>query len=116
MVNRPMGTRCEPTIFRGTTPTIILKIKNENFDMATIDVCHVTIQNDNGKNKKVFENPNIDIDEKTISVPLSQNDTLDYQYGNINIQAKIKLKDTGTVITHKILTTTMDKILEEAIL
>lgn len=113
MVNRNGNT---PLIFRGTTPTIILRIKNENFDMDTIDVCHVTIQNDNGKNKKVFENPNIDVEQKTISVPLSQRDTLDYQYGNIDIQMKIKLKDSGTVISHKILTTTMDKILEEEII
>lgn len=113
MVNRNGRT---PVVFRGTTPTIILRIKNENFDMDAIDVCHVTIQNDNGKNKKVFENPNIDVTEKTISVPLSQRDTLDYQYGNINIQMKIKLKESGTVISHKILTTTMDKILEEEIL
>ena len=113
MVNRNGNA---PLIFRGTTPTIILRIKNKNFDMDTIDVCHVTIQNDTGKNKKVFENPNIDVEEKTISVPLSQRDTLDYQYGNINIQMKIKLKESGTVISHKILTTTMDKILEEEII
>ncbi len=103
-------------IFRGTTPTIILKVKNEDFDMDKIDICHVTIMNDDGRNKKVFENPNIDVDKKTISVPLSQNDTLDYHYGKINIQAKIKLKESGSVITHKMITTNIDKILEEAIL
>lgn len=44
-------------IYRGTTPTIILRITNKDFDMSSIDVCHITIQNDNGKNKKTFEHP-----------------------------------------------------------
>ena len=102
-------------LYRGTTPMIILKIKTKDFDMSQIDTCHVTVQNDNGRNKKVFEHPNIDVVDKTISVPLSQTDTLAYEYGNINIQARIKLLN-GSVITHKIVTTTMEKILEETIL
>ena len=105
-----------PIVFRGTTPIIRLHIKNKNFDMETIDVCHVTIQNDNGKNKKVFQNPEIDVENKMINVALSQQDTLDYEYGKINIQPKIKLKKSGSVITCPIITTTMDQILEETIL
>lgn len=102
-------------IYRGTTPTIKLRVKNKDFDMTAIDVCHVTIQNANGKNQKIFENPDIDTDLKIISVELSQQDTLDYEYGNINIQLRIKLNN-GHVITHPIITTTMNRILEEAIL
>ena len=102
-------------IFRGTTPTLILRIKNADFDMDTIDICHVTIQNDNGRNKKTFENPIINKIERTILVELTQQDTLDYTYGKINVQAKIKLT-TGRVISHNIATITMKEILEETIL
>ena len=102
-------------IYRGTTPTIILRITNKDFDMSSIDVCHITIQNDNGKNKKIFEHPTIDVEAKTISQELTQQQTLDYDYGNINVQVKIKLNN-GRVITHPIITATMQRILEEAII
>lgn len=102
-------------IYRGTTPTIRLRIKNKDFDMSSINVCHITIQNDNGKNQKVFTNPQIDVQEKIISQELSQQDTLAYEYGKINIQAKIKLNN-GSVVTHPIISTTMNRILEETIL
>ena len=102
-------------LYRGTTPTIILHVTNEDFNMANISECHVTIQNDNGRNKKVFENPIIDVEEKTISVPLTQEDTLSYEYGNINIQVKVKLT-IGSVIASPVITTNMNRILEETIL
>ena len=102
-------------LYRGTTPTIILHVTNEDFNMANISECHVTIQNDNGTNKKVFENPTIDAEEKTITVPLTQEDTLSFKYGNINIQARVKLI-SGSVIASPIITTNMNRILEETIL
>lgn len=102
-------------LYRGTTPTIILRITNEDFDMNDIDVCHVTIETDCGKNQKIFEDPTIDIEAKTISVTLTQQETLSYKYGKICIQAKMKLK-SGTVIASKIITTTMNRSLEEQIL
>ena len=102
-------------LYRGTTPTIILHVTNEDFNMENISECHVTIQNDNGTNKKVFENPTIDVEEKTISVPLSQEDTFSFKYGNINIQARVKLI-SGSVIASPIITTNMNRILEETIL
>ena len=102
-------------IYRGTTPTIILKIDNDDFDMTDIVVCHVTIQNDNGRNKKVFDNPTIDVENKTISIELTQQDTLAYETGNINLQIKVKLQG-GRVVASPILVTPMNKILEEAII
>ena len=112
-----MGNFNEPIeeIIRGTTPTITLKINNKDFDMNSINICHVTICDDTGKNKKTFTNPTLDVDAKTISVDLTQQDTLDYAYGNINIQVKIKL-DSGSVVASRIVTMTMKKILEEDIL
>lgn len=102
-------------IYRGTTPTIILKIKNDDFDMTAIEICHVTIVNESGRNKKVYDNPTIDVVNKTISIELSQQDTLNYETGNIQLQTKIKL-DSGRVIASRIITTSMNKILEEQIL
>ena len=99
-------------IYRGTTPVITLKVNTPDFDMNNINVCHVTICDDNGKNKKTFTDPTIDVDAKTISVELTQEDTLSYAYGNINIQAKIKL-ESGSIVASRIVVMTMKKILEE---
>ena len=102
-------------IYRGTTPTIVLKVTNEDFDMSSIMECHMTIQQSTGKNKKIFDHPTLDNEEKTISQGLSQQDTLDFDYGNINIQVKMKLKN-GRVIASRIITTQMNRILEETVL
>lgn len=99
-------------IYRSTTPTIVLKVKDNSFDMSTISVCHVTIENDSGRNKKIFEDPVINIEERTISIDLSIEDTEAFETGLIDIQVKIKLTN-DKVIASKIVNTTMERILEE---
>lgn len=99
-------------IFRGTTPTIILKIKNEDFDMTTISECYLTIQNKSGRNKKDFDNYTVDIENKLLYFALTQEDTLAYESGYIEVQLRIKLVN-DKVITHDIITTTIGKILKE---
>ena len=101
-------------IFRGTTPVVILKINNEDFDMTTIDICHITIQNDSGRNQKIF-NASVDTENKTVSAELTQEDTLAYEEGYIYIQAKFKLVN-DRVITHEPIRAKLHDILEEDIL
>lgn len=102
-------------IYRSTTPTIILHIKDDDFDMNDILICHLTIQNDSGRNKKIFPYPDINTEEKTISQTLTQEETKLFETGVIELQLKIRLKD-DTVIASKIITTTMQRILEEELL
>lgn len=102
-------------IYRVTTPTIVIEIENEDFDMSLIDICHVTIQNHSGRNKKIFNATNFDVENRIIYLELTQEETKEYETGNIEIQLKIKLQN-GKVIPSEIITTTMNKILEEDIL
>lgn len=102
-------------MIRGTTPTIVLKIKNPDFDMTTLSFAHITIENAGGKNKKVFTNTVIDAEEKTVSLDLSQEDTLAYEVGPINVQMKGKTT-SDKVVSHKPITTTLSRILEEGII
>ena len=102
-------------MIRGTTPTIILKIKSPDFDMSAIDFVHLSIEDSNGKINKIIENPIIDIEEKTISYHLTQQDTLDFGIGTINVQVKGKLLD-GNVFSHNPIGIVLEKIQEEAIL
>lgn len=101
-------------IFRGTTPTIRLKIDNQDFDMSLISIAHITIENESGRNKKIFE-AQIDAENKILYCELTQADTLAYEKGIIKIQAKIKLNN-DTVISHDEIRVQLKDILEEDIL
>lgn len=89
----------ELVIYRGSTPTIIISFTNEELDFDDIAKCRIIMANDDGKNKKIFNTPDIDREKKTISVELSQQDTLDFNYGNLNLQAKILLQNQRVVIS-----------------
>lgn len=102
-------------MYRSTTPTVILHIKNEDFDMNQIEICHVAIESENGRIRKVYENPEINVEEKTLTFTMTQEDTLNFMVGNIKIQTKMKLIG-GAVVASKIITTRMNEILEEEVL
>lgn len=99
-------------MYRSTTPELIFTITNKDFDMTKIEICHVTIENFMGSYQKIYEEPDIDTEKKTISVVMSQEETLKFDAGNVKIQLKIKL-DNGTVIASPIMTRDMHEILEE---
>lgn len=102
-------------MYRSTTPTVILHIKNEDFDMNQIEICHVAIESENGRIRKVYENPEINVEEKTLTFTMTQEDTLNFMVGNIKVQTKMKLIG-GAVVASKIITTKMNEILEEEVL
>jgi len=106
-----------PTIYRGSTPTIKLRLKDLDFDMSAVQSCHVAFKTvgPNSVALKVFEKPVIDLTEHTISVELSQADTLRFAYGLINVQAKLKLISNRVVPT-KATKIKIEEILEEAML
>jgi hypothetical protein len=102
-------------MYRSTTPTLILKIKNENFDFETIKECHVTIESESKQTELLITNPTIDSENRRIMITLTQEQTLKFNVGIIKVQLKIKLK-SGAVIPSVIVKTTMKEILEEAIM
>lgn len=100
-------------MYRSTTPELIFRIKNEDFDMSKIEICHVTLENYMGTYQKIYEQPDIDAENKTVSVVMTQAETLKFDEGKVRIQLKIKL-DNGAVICSKIMEREMREILEEA--
>lgn len=102
-------------MYRGTTPYIQLKIKNDDFDMSLIEVCHVSIESEGGGSFLTITNPVIDVENKSINFRLTQDQTLLFDVGKIKIQAKVKL-NSGSVVSSIIVRTTMKEILEEAIM
>ena len=109
-------------MIRGTTPTLRFKIKtSEGYDLHTIEECHITLENkpkdkkSSGTNKKVFDSPNFDYENNIISIELSQEDTLAFKEGDIEIQIKAKF-NSGRIVATPIMITTMKKILEEELM
>ena len=102
-------------MYRSTTPTVILHIKNEDFDMNQIEVCHVAIESENGRIRKIYENPDLDIENKTITFTMTQEDTLNFMVGNIKLQTKMRIIG-GAVVASKMIVTRMNEILEEEVL
>lgn len=102
-------------LYRSTTPKIILHIKDEEFDMSSIDICHITIENDSGRNKRIFQNAAVNIEDRTITLEMTQEDTAAFEPGYINIQLKIKTHD-GKVLASRIVNARINDILEEEIL
>lgn len=99
-------------MYRSTTPTLILNVKNEDFDLNTIDICHVTIESENNLHKLCYTTPTIDVEHKQIRVTMTQNETAMFNEGRVKIQVKAKLS-SGAVIPSKIILTNIYEILEE---
>lgn len=79
-------------IYRGTTPTIVLRLTNT--DVISFDDlfdCKLTIENDSGRNKKIFTNCVKDPVEKTISTKLTYDDTIGFEKGWLLLQLAAKL-------------------------
>lgn len=102
-------------MYRSTTPTLIFNILNQDFDMDTIDVCHITIESESGRNELTLTTPEIDKENKRITVTLTQEQTLMFSVGYIKVQIKAKLKN-GVVIPSKVIKARMEEILEETFL
>lgn len=87
-------------IYKGSTPTIICDFEDEDLNFSDIVRARIVMENDDKRNHKIFNNPTINRENKTISVELSQQDTLSFDYGNLSLQAKIKLQNERVVISN----------------
>lgn len=87
-------------IIRGTTPTLVITIKNDlDFSMIT-EVWIYISQYNKVRIDKTFTDVAFNPVEKTISVPLSQEDTLNARAGDAIFQMRLLLSD-GTALATK---------------
>ena len=84
-------------ITRGTTPTILINIKND-IDMTTIHQVWIYISQQNKvKVDKEISDVDIDTEKRQISLRLEQEDTLALKSGDAFFQIRILLED-GTAL------------------
>ena len=101
--------------YRGTTPTIPFHItKPTDFDCAIIREAYITLRNKFSGKQKTFT-ASIDVENKILSISLTQEDTLYFSEGILEIQGKFLLRD-GKVIASKMIEGTLEQILDETIL
>lgn len=103
-------------MFRGTTPNIQLKL-NTSLDLNDVDKCYVSFKSKtNSKllNVDIF-NMVIDPEEKTISLTLSQEDTLGFGSGEIDVQIRL-LMTNGFAYASTVKSITMKQILKDGVI
>lgn len=98
-------------MFRGTTPTNIF---NVDVNLTNADVIWITYAQ---QNKVVIEKNKDDITAtaKTLTVELSQEDTLKLTEREVDIQIRARFPD-GTALASNIIKTTANKILKDGVI
>jgi len=83
---------------RGTTPTLILDLsKSKSLDLTNVTACWVTIKSKIYKNTWTLERCTIDDTKNTISITLSQEETLQLPPTKAMIQVRLLL-GTGVAL------------------
>lgn len=100
-------------MYRGTTPTLIFNF-NEEADLSDVSTCWVTISNLLRTKVRDYSLDDVEInnEDKTISLALTQEDTLYFGQGTIQIQVRLKNSDEMAYASN-IVQTTMQEILKE---
>ena len=102
-------------MYRGTTPTIKVKLKNTDLKFETIEKIWFTLKSNIKEKTYEKEELTLNDEEKIISVKMSQEDTLSFSSGEIKIQ--IRFKDAlGNSFVTKICKTTMNEILKGGVI
>lgn len=101
-------------MYRGTTPTITMKLNTDlSFDL--IKEIWVTFKSWKTEVTKTIENCHLDDENKTITVELSQEDTLSFGIGEVAVQLRFVL-DNGQAFASPIRKISSEKILKDGVI
>lgn len=106
-------------IIRGTTPTLTFHVKNEQLDLDEIAEVWVTFKTKTGlrPKEKTFDINDVAIDseERTITLVLSQEDTLYFSDASILIQLRTRFNN-DLAYASDIIDTSIGQILKEGVI
>ena len=102
-------------MYRGTTPTVLWKIKAENINLSDITNGQMVFNNSGFLLVKPFDTLNIDATNKTISTELSQEETLGFIGGKVEVQLRV-LFNTGIAMATPIKVITAERILKGGVI
>lgn len=96
---------------RGTTPTIVITVTG--CDMGLFDRVYIAIQQNGNTIVKKMED--VRIEGNTVTLTLTQEETLSLQTGDVQIQMRARTGD-GTAVASEIRTVPVDRILQEGVI
>ena len=107
------------TIIRGTTPTLTFNVKNEQMDLTEVAQVWITFKTKSGVKliEKTYDINDVTIDavEKTITLSLTQEDTLAFGDSNLLVQVRLRMND-DMAFASAIIETTIGHILKEGVI
>ena len=82
------------TMYRGTTPSITFKI-NTDIDLSELAVCYITLKSIEKDKAATFDLSDIIVDTelKTLTLALSQEETLAFSKGVIYVQIRLRTNE-----------------------
>lgn len=101
-------------MFRGTTPTVRYKIK-PGIDLNEVEALYFTFKSISHEMTKEIDEVEIDPDERYISYTFTQEETLAFNAGPVDIQLRIRLNNGSTMVT-KVARRSFNAILDDRVL
>lgn len=106
-------------MYRGTTPTIVLQL-NSDVDLSELEQIWVTFKNKSAEKTYDIDEVELDNENKTVSVTMSQEDTLAFQtcgnlQGKVEIQIRL-LDQDGIASASNIAEVNLLRILKEGVI
>ena len=106
-------------IIRGTTPTLTFNVKNEQMDLTEIAEVWITFKTKPGAKlkEKTYDKNDVTIDptENTITLSLSQEDTLYFSDNIILVQVRLRMND-DMAYASAIIETSIGQILKDGVI
>lgn len=106
------------SIIRGTTPTLVFNVKND-IDLDTIEVLWITFRPKNGTNlkEKTYDLDDVVIDsaKRTITLNLTQEDTLAFAGDTMLVQIRARLTN-DVAYASAIMEINIDRILKAGVI
>lgn len=99
---------------RGTTPTLTITVTGLNVD--DLKTIKVTFEQRGKLITKETKDVTVDAENNAISVPFTQEDTLAFGEGYVNVQIRGLLADGTTAIASKIKQVSMEDILLDGVI
>lgn len=96
---------------RGTTPTHIF---NVDIDLTDAAVIYITYRQ-KGKNLLEITGDDLTVDPEKITAKLTQEQTLAFEPGTVDIQIRARFED-GSAIASNVIQTTANTILKEGVI
>lgn len=101
-------------MYRGTTPTIVFKVKND-IDFDDLKQVWITLKSLSHELTKTIDELVLNKNDHTIEMYLTQEETLEFGTGKVDVQMRL-LTNEGHALASKVKNLRMNPILKEGVI